>query len=316
MQLMSVTPLLPTGQGYIFGSQDNGTMLGSGAGQPWTTTLTGDGGFTLGNPQQSAQYFTERFYVSVCRSEDSGKHWKTLADEDTINENSAFYVPYNLVRGNPDKIVLGAQRVWVGDANGDGWRAISGVLMPYGVVQSIASAPRSPGTVYVTTSDGRTNDSSVYFNNDIFAQNAAQKWKATKTVGLPRNRLYSTIAVDPQNAKIAYLGVQGFGTGHVFRTDNSGASWHDVTPFLVMDNQRVQIDTPVNCILIDPLFPSNLYVATDVGVFVSTDSGASWQPHGASLPRTAILELKMSGDRKIIAATHGRGAWQIEPLPH
>src|SRR5579863_847452 len=29
--------------------------------------------------------------------------------------------------------------------------------------------------------------------------------------------------------------------------------------------------------------------------------------------RTAILELKMSVDRKIIAATHGRGAWQIEP---
>jgi ligand-binding sensor domain-containing protein len=188
--------------------------------------------------------------------------------------------------------------------------------MQNGVVQSVASAPSSPKTVYITTTDGNTNDSSVYFNNDVLAQNASQNWKAAKKVGLPSNRLYSTIAIDPKNPKIAYLGVQGFGTGHVFRTDSNGAAWHDVTPFLVMDNQRVQIDTPVNCILIDPLFPSNLYVATDVGVFVSTDSGVSWQPHGTSLPRTAILELKMSADRKVVAATHGRGAWQIDPLSH
>ena len=318
MQLMSVTPLLPAGRGYIFGSQDNGTMLGGVTGQPWSTTLTGDGGFTLGNPQKTAQYFTERYDISLCRSDDSGKHWHTLIDGNTINEPSAFYVPYTLIKGNPDRILLGAQRVWIGDVTpqspGAGWRSISGAFMQYGVVQSVASAPKSPGTVYVTPSDGRTNDSSVFFNNDVLAQNAAQKWKATKKIGLPSNRLYSTIAVDPQNAKIVYVGVQGFGTGHVFRSDNSGGSWHDVTPFLVMNNQKVQIDTPVNCILIDPLFPSNVYVATDVGVFVSTDGGTSWQPHGTSLPRTAILELKMSGDRKIIAATHGRGAWRIDPV--
>lgn len=320
MQLMSLTPLLPTGQGYIFGAQDNGTMLGGSAGAPWMTTLTGDGGFTLGNPQQPAQYFTERFNISLCRSDDSGQHWKTLVDGNTISDASAFYVPYTLVRGNPDKVVLGAQRVWLGDAvpqsAGAGWRAISAVFMQNGVIQSIASAPSSPKTIYITATNGLTNDSLVYFNNDVLAQNSSQNWKATKKVGLPSNRLYSTIAIDPKNPKIAYLGVQGFGTGHVFRTDNNGAAWHDVTPFLVMDNQRVQIDTPVNCILIDPLFPSTLYVATDVGVFVSTDSGVSWQPHGTSLPRTAILELKMSADRKVVAATHGRGAWQIDPLSH
>jgi len=87
-----------------------------------------------------------------------------------------------------------------------------------------------------------------------------------------------------------------------------------VTPPAIIDGRRVQIDTPVNSILIDPKFPSSVYIATDIGVFVTTDRGASWQPHGASLPRTAVLDLKMSADRKILAATHGRGAWVIKPL--
>jgi len=315
IQLMSLTPLRTPANGYLGGSQDNGTALSGAIRQPWTTTLTGDGGFTMGNPGQPSQYFTERFNVSLCRSDDSGKGWKTVVDGDTISDAAPFYVPYQLLRTDHDEIVLGTQRVWIGNAvptsPGAGWRPISGLLTTNGYVQGIAVAPSSPKTLYVTTSD-----SLIYLNTDVHAKNAALNWSAIKKSNLPDNRPYAAVAVDPGDAKLAYLGVQGFGPGHLFRTDNSGHSWHDVTPFVVASGKPVQIDTPVNSVLIDPAFPSDVYIATDVGVFVTGDRGNTWQPYGAALPRTAVLELKMSVDRKILAATHGRGAWAIEPLSH
>jgi hypothetical protein len=315
IQLMSVTSLRAPANGYLGGSQDNGTALVGAIGQPWTTTLTGDGGFTQGNPTQPLEYFTERFNVSLCRSDDSGQQWKTVVDSNAITDDAPFYVPYQLLRPDHDEIALGTRRVWLGDAvptsAGAGWRPVSGPLTSNGFIQAIAVAPSSPKTLYVATSDGM-----IYLNTDVEAQNASLKWSAIKRSNLPQNRPYAAIAIDPKNAKVAYLAVQGFGVGHVFRTDSGGKSWHDVTPSLVVDGRPTQIDTPVNSVLVDPLFPSNVYVATDIGVFVSSDRGTTWQPHGAALPRTAVLELKISIDRKIIAATHGRGAWAIEPLSH
>jgi photosystem II stability/assembly factor-like uncharacterized protein len=313
IQLTSVTPLLGSPIGFIAGSQDNGTTRSGAAGQPWLTTLTGDGGFTSGNPRKPLQYFTERFNVSLCRSDNSGQTWTTVVDDGTIKGDSPFYVPYRLIYGAKDQILLGTQVLWRGDAMpatpGSNWHAISGVLSPNGFVQGIASAPSSTQIVYVSTSD-----SLIYVNTNVNAPNAALRWFSIKRPNLPSDRSFSAIAVSPVDSKVAYLAIQGFGTGHLFRTDNMGKSWLDVTPTVLMDGAKVQIDTPVNSVLIDPAHPSNVYIATDTGVFVTTDRGTTWSPHGTGLPRTAIVELKMSEDRRIIAATHGRGAWVIAPL--
>jgi ligand-binding sensor domain-containing protein len=83
-----------------------------------------------------------------------------------------------------------------------------------------------------------------------------------------------------------------------------------------MNGHPIQVDTPANSILIDPDFPADVYLATDIGVFVSGDKGSTWQPYGVGLPRTAVLELKIDAHRKIVAATHGRGAWTIPALFH
>jgi hypothetical protein len=67
------------------------------------------------------------------------------------------------------------------------------------------------------------------------------------------------------------------------------------------------------------MFPSDVYVATDIGVFVTTDGGSqhsNWKLFGPNLPRSAVLQLKIAATspRQILAATHGRGAWSINPL--
>lgn len=312
IQFMSVTPMRNLPQAFLGGSQDNGTAVtGKVAGQ-WETRLTGDGGFTSDNPHVATQYFTERFDVSLCRSNDSGTSWSTVVDEDTIKDLPPFYVPYKLLASDQPEIVLGMYRVWLGPAvptsPGVGWRPISPPLAQQGYVQAITSAPSSPATVYIGTSDGL-----LFKNANVHGPNAEFSWPSIKRNNLPNDRPYSALAVDPRHPAVVYLAVQGFGAGHVFRTDNGGGKWNDVTPNVRIAGKNVPIDTPANSILIDPDLPF-VYLATDVGVFVSTDKGATWQPYGVGLPRTAILELKMGADRKIVAATHGRGAWTIPAL--
>jgi ligand-binding sensor domain-containing protein len=137
------------------------------------------------------------------------------------------------------------------------------------------------------------------------------------TSQLPTGRGFGALSVNPENPLIVYLGVQGFGPGHLFWTDDGGGRWSDVTPqFANAQGQLQQLDTPVNGILIDPNHVSDTYIATDIGVFVSTDGGSHWRQYGSGLPRSAILGLKMASNRNIVAATHGRGGWSIGPLDH
>jgi hypothetical protein len=137
------------------------------------------------------------------------------------------------------------------------------------------------------------------------------------SVDLPEGRVFTSIAVDTRNDQIAYVGIQGFGEGHVFRTDNGGKKWLEITPTSTVAGVTAQIDTPVNAILLDPQFPSDVYLATDTGAFFKRRPGrylaAPWHCLYRAPPS---LGLKMTADRKTVAATHGRGGWIVAPREH
>ena len=69
---------------------------------------------------------------------------------------------------------------------------------------------------------------------------------------------------------------------------------------------------PFRGIAIDPADPNGLFVGTDVGVFHSTNGGASWSSYNQGLPNVAVSDLKfhpVSGD--LVASTYGRGVFRI-----
>ena len=75
-------------------------------------------------------------------------------------------------------------------------------------------------------------------------------------------------------------------------------------------------DVPTSSVFIDPSFPSHIYVGNDIGVFVSTDGGASWHNFRTGLPEVvSVHDLTISmSNRKLRAATHGNGVYQIKLL--
>jgi hypothetical protein len=61
------------------------------------------------------------------------------------------------------------------------------------------------------------------------------------------------------------------------------------------------------------VLPGNrLAVATDVGVFLSTDGGATWLTVGSNLPTVPILDIRYhQTTNTITAATFGHGIQRV-----
>jgi len=69
-------------------------------------------------------------------------------------------------------------------------------------------------------------------------------------------------------------------------------------------------DAPCNALQIDPA-TGNLYVATDIGVFTSTNGGATWSNFSQGLPNVAAYDLDLYAPEHLLrAGTHGRGIWE------
>jgi photosystem II stability/assembly factor-like uncharacterized protein len=104
---------------------------------------------------------------------------------------------------------------------------------------------------------------------------------------LPVLSAYSLV-MDPSSSQTLYLGTgewQLWGNG-IYKTTNGGATWKELT---ATDNSVANSHfSYVHQIAISPARPSNLYAATDSGLFFSLDAGNTWNQ---ALPQTAGASL-------------------------
>ena len=273
----------------VGGSQDNGVVLYRG-GFAWDQDFDGDAGFTFYNSARPLTIFTVASGLSLQRSDDGGKTFHLITAGIDPTDRVQFYPPFTSMPGQPSILYFGTQRVWGSSDQGDHWTPLSRDLTGGGsaTISALAIAPSSAQTLYAGTSDGLVQVS----------PDGGRSWSPTST--LP-NRFVTSIAIDPQIPSRAYVGLSGFGSGHVFRTDNRGGRWQDISGNLP--------DIPVNTILIDALTPNTVYLGTDIGVFVLAPDG-SWSPLSQGMPNAIVLGLSQNpATGLLVAATHGRGAF-------
>jgi len=320
IQFYSVSPDPSAAGKFIGGSQDNGTSLNhSNSGLTWDELGGGDGTYTDASPNVLGQFYTDFFYIpgsgfeGLYRSDNYGNdNFNNLvidASGPLSGDFANVLVPYQVLPGSPVSIILGTSRVWKGpgvpSGDGTGWNPIGTYLTGNnnGSILLLQAAPSNTSYIYATTFDGNAT-------YGVYANNGGSTW-SNVTSNLPTANPIQGLAIDPTSPATVYVGVQGFGTSHVFQSTNSGGSWTDISGNLP--------DAPVNWLLVDPQFPGDLYVATDVGVFATqavNGASTSWAQMGTLLPDSTVLTLKMSTTcpRMIVAGTHGRGAWTICPL--
>ena len=137
----------------------------------------------------------------------------------------------------------------------------------------------------------------------------------------PSNYTISSVVLDSSDStgSTAYVGIMGFGVSHVFQTTNAGASWSDWSG----SGSAALPDAPVNALLVDSsITPTQIYAATDVGVFVSSTASPGWIEVGTpsvsggsvgylpNVPVTAVALFDSAGVKKLRVSTYGRGVWE------
>jgi len=91
---------------------------------------------------------------------------------------------------------------------------------------------------------------------------------------------------------------------YVYRTHDFGKTW-------TLAADGLAAPAYLNSIKEDPARQGLLYACTELGVAVSFDDAAHWQPLQLNLPAVSVRDLVVHGDDLAIA-THGRGFWILD----
>ncbi len=278
------------------GTQDTGTQKYSGS-LAWTWIgECGDGGWTAIDPSNPSTVYKNCITGGpVWKSTSGGDAGTWTRAQNGISASDLFFFAAPLVidPSNPQTVYLGARRLYQTTNGAASWTVVSPDL---GGVRATAVAPSDSNTVYISA-----------FRRLMVTKNAGAGAGATwNDIGAGLPDFGTQIAVDPTNALVAYVTFadRSSPAKTVFKTTNGGTSWTNISGNLS--------SIPVNDIVIDPDIPNTLYVGTDIGVFRSTDGGATWSTLVTGLPRTIVTGLRLHRPSRILrASTYGRSMWDL-----
>jgi photosystem II stability/assembly factor-like uncharacterized protein len=284
----------------VGGLQDNGTIRltdepdqVTGSTVRWQRVGGGDGSWTGINQQDdNLAYFSSQ----------NLNLYGSLNSSPPKQNPTAFIAPFALAPSDGFVIYAGSAVVAKSTDGGDSWSITNNSqVLDGGPAVSMTVSYTNPDVAYVATAPFNGNRGNVFVT-----QNGGNTWE--KITGDLPDRYFMDLEVDPTNDAIAYVAVGGYGSSHLYRTKDYGLTWEDIGVGLP--------DLPTNAIAVDPLFPNNIYIGNDLGVFSSVDFGATWQTYLEGLPEAVVVfDLKISpANRKLRVATHGNGIYQRDLL--
>jgi photosystem II stability/assembly factor-like uncharacterized protein len=212
----------------------------------------------------------------VLRSPDQGRTWKAISPDLTRDDKSK-----QQPSGGP--ITLDITSVEY-----------------YDTVFALAESPLKPGLLWAGSDDGLIH----------VTQDDGRSWSDVTPKDLPPWSMVSIIEPSPHDAATAYAAIDRHKLDDlkplIYRTHDSGKTW-----------TRIAAGIPdgayVHAVREDPVRQGLLYAGTELGVFVSADDGAHWQPLQLNLPTTPVHDLVVK-DRDLVAATHGRSFWILDDV--
>jgi len=288
------------------GTQDNNTIRTSaGTGDTWFSVWGGDGFHVNVDPTDNNFVYAESQFGNLARSTDGGFSFSSALNGIDPSDRNNWNTPVILSPFNPEIVYYGSNRLYRSVNRAVSWTVISPDLtdgqhlsgsLSFGTLTAIGASHLNENTIYTGSDDGNVQ---VTFDGGASWTNI--------TNGLP-DRYITSIAVSPTDDLIVYVTLSGFSnldyTPHVFKTEDGGTNWIDISSNLP--------SIPANDIILSP-DENILLLATDNAVWHSENDGANWTILGNDLPTTIIRDLKYhEPTTTLYAGTFGRSIYSID----
>jgi photosystem II stability/assembly factor-like uncharacterized protein len=308
----------PQANEYIGGTQDNGTWQSPRNVDPSNTTnylfrIGGDGFECLWHAEDPNLILGSVYENDINKSRNRGSTW-TSSTNGITDGDGPFITRLSASKENPNLVfAVGNEGIYRSTNFGTSWSkriiatnwAIDKVVTSnHNVEVSLANGN------FVWAGAGMAENTGLQIQLSI---NGGLNFSAINDYALvDMNANISGIATHPIEDSTAYVLFSLQGKPKVLRTKDLGQSWEDISGFGTNNvSSNGFPDVVVNCLLVMPHDPNTIWVGTDIGLFESTDNGATWHIANNGLPPVSIFDMKIIG-HQIVIGTHGRGIWSVD----
>ncbi len=313
----------------IGGMQDNGTRLRTDNDGTFNQVIGGDGvgtAYSLLNTNTvlgSAQGSSMRTNLSNTPP-DIFQNWAAATSGLSDSAGFGFFTaivpaPDNLDPSGRVFFHFSNSRVWKSVNGGLNWTRIASATTPTSpglpATRRFRSSPYNLGVsptdlnrIAIGAAGGfldiTTDGGATWTDINLIASVPGYQGFVTNVAWQDNQNLWSTSVAQPAGA------VRVIKASIV----NPGDPWSTATYAV---KQSGLPDLPVTRVYFDPRDPSRntIYAATHVGIYRTTDGGASWAPFGNGLPTVRVNDIYMPPDGGFIRlATYGRGVWELSQI--
>ncbi|MFI5204643.1 MAG: T9SS type A sorting domain-containing protein, partial [Flavobacteriales bacterium] len=279
------------------GTQDNGIWVNHhlDTSSTWFQYTYGDGfACAIDQTNENTMYGAELFQ-SRMRSTDGGYTYVTI--DNGLTESNVFVIPLVIHPTNP-AILFTATNTKIYKSIDSGFTWVPMVNISY--IITFAFDKTNPDIMYAA------NDPAFSVSRLYRSLDGGITWAQ---VTVPGNKL-SDIETDPFQTGVLYVTRARFTPGYqVWKSPDMGDNWINITGDLPA--------IPANCFVADPFTPNYFYVGTDLGAFMTSDGGTTWNSFNQGLPFTVVQDMHFQkSDTTLRTGTHGRGFWTTKLAHH
>ena len=178
-----------------------------------------------------------------------------------------------------------------GDMTGTEW---------YAMAFAVAESPLAKGLIWAGSDDGLLH----------ITRDGGTSWQNVTPPNLPSFTKMSIVEPGHHDAGTLYIAANRYQQDdfkpYLLKTTDYGKTWTHI-------DAGIPVGAYTRVIREDPVRRGLLFAGTEMGVYVSFDDGARWQPLQLNLPRVSVRDLAIK-DADLIAATHGRSFWVMDDI--
>ncbi len=281
-------------KGYTF-SDDAGVYKSTDSGSTWKKILS------TSNECRAVRIHPDNHNVIFASAMDDGLKISTDAGASWTSYNSGLdttVLTSCAVNGN--RIYTGTQGcgVYSGDINIRNWSVAwqsdrSNKPVPEVYSMQIEVDPKNSNRIFVGSNPGglyrSDNGGKTFYDRNFLTP--------TVIVDDPLRQGYYTYAINPSDTSEVWVGTWGKGIYKSFD--------HMDFNIAAYGSRMEMYGTHINRIVIDPESPNTVYVATEEGMFQSSDKGETWKDFNNGLDTLQIRTLEMTSDGTLICGTLG-----------